>query len=85
MKLEIYSVYDKKAEKFETPFTMFNQAVAVRLFKTQVEDPTMLIGKNPEDFSLFYCGEFDVIQGKIKVDKSTPREIISALACRSEN
>lgn len=80
MKLEIYAIYDKKAEYFGTPFTMPNQAMAERIFIDQVNDKSMTIGKNPQDFSLFHLGNMDQVSGKITGGKAYPKEIRHGLS-----
>jgi hypothetical protein len=66
MKLNIYSIYDKAAEAFITPFFMQNDGLAIRAFQDNVnaEDENN-ISKHPEQFTLYKIGEYDDKAGVI--------------------
>ena len=64
--LQIYTIYDSKAETYNTPFLMLNDAVAVRSFQELLTDPMTTIQKNPEDYTLFHIGEFNGLTGQVK-------------------
>ena len=64
MKLEIYSVYDGKASYFMQPVFMQSRGHAVRNLMDSANDKTHFLGKNPEDYTLFYLGSFDDSDGK---------------------
>lgn len=59
MKLNAYSIYDHKAKMYMRPFFVHNSAVATRTIADLVNDTTHEIGKHPEDYSLFFLGEWD--------------------------
>lgn len=59
MKLEIYTIYDSKAEQYGRPFYQQNHAEAIRSVTDLVNDPNTTVGRHPEDFTLFHIGEFD--------------------------
>lgn len=59
MKTKMYSIYDAKAQVYNKPFHMVNHDTAIRSSKQLVNDPATEISKYPEDFSLWYLGEFD--------------------------
>lgn len=59
MKTKMFSVYDSKMTLYGTPFFTPREAVAKRMFKDLVSDSNTTVSKNPEDFSLYYLGEFD--------------------------
>ena len=59
MKLKIFSIYDSKAEMYHQPFYMQTQSMAVRQFLDMANDSETMIGKHPEDYTLFYVGEYD--------------------------
>lgn len=67
MKKVICSVFDLKAAVFATPFYAPNVSVAVRDFANAVNDPAVSISKNPEDFSLYYLGDFEDTTGVFDV------------------
>lgn len=56
--LRLYSIYDSKAEQFSPPQVYHNDMLALRAFEGIVNDDKMLICKYPEDFSLYYIGNF---------------------------
>ena len=64
MILKVYSIYDKAAKAFNTPFFMHNKALAIRAFEDNVNSAEENnIGKHPEQFSLFCLGEYDDSKG----------------------
>lgn len=67
--MKIYSLYDKKAEKFGTPFTTINHNVAIREFAMACNEPKSPMFMYPEDIELTYIGDFDEITGTIKAEK----------------
>lgn len=72
MKLKIFSIFDTKAEAFNTPFFFSFPGQATRAFEDLVNDPQSQISKHPEDYSLFELGEFDSTTGVIeKLDTPT--------------
>jgi len=64
MILQIFCIFDSKAQVFNTPFYMKHQADAVRACIEVGSDPSTTPGKYPEDFSLFYLGTFDDSTGR---------------------
>lgn len=56
---KMYVIYDAKAEYYNKPYYAVNHEVAMRNAKRLCEDPNSEIAHNPEDFTLFYIGEFD--------------------------
>lgn len=65
MKLGIYAVYDRKAGLFARPFTIQNDAMAMRAFLAAKQDTTSEMSKYPEDFGLHYLGTFDDETGTV--------------------
>lgn len=59
MKLNCYAVYDVKACVYNTPFFMLNHGVALRAFSDWSNDSQTVIARHPEDYSLWFLGEFD--------------------------
>jgi len=59
VKTMMFSVFDSKAAVFGTPFFMQREAMAIRAFTDLVNDPQTMVGKHPEDFSLFHVADFD--------------------------
>lgn len=54
----IFSVYDKKAKSFNTPFFSLNHDVAKRQFVELCRDARTVVARNPEDYDLFCLGSF---------------------------
>lgn len=62
----VYSIFDKCADTFNTPFFLGNHKTAIRQFVDLANNPDTLIYKHPEDFTLYYLGLWKPIQGEIK-------------------
>lgn len=65
-----YSILDTKAEAFQIPFYIQNQAMAVRIFTDCVNNPDHVMGKNPSDYKLYHLGEFNVEDGNHTINDS---------------
>lgn len=63
--MELFSVYDKKAMFFDSPFCVENEVQAARAFDQAVNDPRSTLSKYPADFALYYLGEYDPGSGAI--------------------
>lgn len=61
----IFAIYDSKARSFLQPFYAPEIAVAQRHFRTAANDAATQICQYPEDFTLFYIGEYDDQSGVI--------------------
>lgn len=84
MKMKMFSVFDAKAAFFGNPWYDQSEASAIRNFSDAVNDgsnPNNQWFKHPEDFSLFYLGEFDNEIGKFRL--ITPENLVTASALRS--
>lgn len=79
---KMYSVRDSKAEFYERPFLQHTHAEAQRSFASIARDPQNPIGKNPEDFDLYYLGEYDNVTGKLD-PLPAPEHIVKANALLS--
>ncbi len=75
---KIYSVYDEKAQVFNTPFTCVNEAVAVRSFTDICFDGANMVAKYPSDFKLYHVGDFDAVKGTITA-LDVPEFVVSAM------
>ena len=64
--LSIYAIRDKKAEAFHTPFFSPNHATAIRSFETIAQEQGHHINMHPEDYSLWYVGEWDADHGLVE-------------------
>lgn len=56
MILEVAAIYDQKARAFLPPIFVAHLDVALRAVSNAANDPSHIIGRNPEDFILFHLG-----------------------------
>lgn len=77
MKQKIYSIRDSKGEVFNTPFFQKTHGEAERSFKQLTLDDKSMVNKYPEDFDLYYLGEYDDHTGSISA-LETPQHIQKA-------
>ena len=59
---KFYTVYDRHVG-YGFPFAQPNDACACRTFKIWLNDPQSELSKSPEDYELFYLGEYDTETG----------------------
>lgn len=77
MRLKMYSVRDTKAEIYHAPWYKNTHGEAEREFQTIADDPKSTIYKHPEDYDLYFVGEYDDQTGKIEACV-TPQHIQKA-------
>lgn len=65
MNLRICSIRDQKAEAWMTPLFFQSKAQAVRSFGDAVNDGQSEFSKHPEDYVLFYLGDWDPEYGAL--------------------
>lgn len=81
MILRVYSVFDSKLAAFGRPWYELKDASAIRVFTDAVNDGSNVNNqwhKHPEDFSLYYLGEFD--DGLGELIPSRPLILVTAAA-----
>lgn len=61
----VYSIYDKVAGFFNTPFFQLNDGVAIRSFMDLVRDEKSSVSRHPEDYELWLIGKFLDDSGRI--------------------
>lgn len=77
---QIYSIYDKKASFYLTPFVMHNDEEAVRaLVTTMASAPELPLATNPEDYQLAKIGNFDDSTSEIEYGPVTIIAEVNAL------
>jgi len=59
MKLNVFTIFDEKAQAYNVPFFQSHVGQAIRSFSDLVQDPKSTLQKHPSDFSLYHIGEFD--------------------------
>lgn len=74
MKYKIFSIFDSKAETFNTPIFLPTEGQALRIFDDMVNNPEQEIAKHPEDYTLFNLGEFDSDIGLV-TPLNTPKSL----------
>jgi len=74
----MFSIRDTKAEVYHPPFFKGTHGEAERAFMELARDEKSQIAKYPEDFDLFYVGDYDDETGKID-PQVTPQHIIKAV------
>lgn len=78
MILKMYSIRDSKGGVYHRPFYKAHEAEAERDFKTGVNDEKSTMYLYPEDYDLYYVGEYDDETGTIRgID--TPRHVAKAI------
>ncbi|MEM2002680.1 MAG: hypothetical protein QXT77_08560 [Candidatus Methanomethylicaceae archaeon] len=83
MVLKIYSIRDSKTEVFNVPFFNKTHGEAERNFRELVNDEKSRLSKYPEDFDLYYLGEYDDNTGNAKI-LDTPQHMIKAVQCKAQ-
>jgi hypothetical protein len=84
MKMNNYALFDTKIGAFLRPFICQNDAEAIRLLTTWVneKDGKTNISKYPEHFILFYIGTFDDQNGILSSDEK--KELMLAISVQEE-
>lgn len=59
MKLKVIAVRDSPADAYMPPSFVHNTGQAIREFGDICKDPNHQFSKHPEDYELFYLGEWD--------------------------
>jgi len=62
-KIGLYSIYDKKGERYDTPFFTSTDLFATRVFMLRMQEEKSFLKQWPEDFILYKIGDFNVIDG----------------------
>lgn len=75
---KIFSVRDAKAEVFHQPFYATTHAEAERNFNSLTNDEKSFVNKYPEDYDLYYLGEYDDHKGTFKT-LDTPLHVVKAI------
>lgn len=77
MFLKLYSVLDRKAGFFKTPYAARSDGEMTRNLADAMRDPATTIAQYPEDFSLYEIGSFDDTTG-LMVAVHPPRHVCDA-------
>ena len=66
--MKLYSLYDQKAEVFLTPVFFRAHGEAMRQVESESLKGDSMIGMHPEDFVLYYLGEFSIDTGEFQAE-----------------
>lgn len=75
---KMYSIRDSKGDAYHPPFYKRTHGEAERDFLDLANDTQTTVGKHPEDYDLFYLGEFSDDSGKIE-SLPAPQHIAKAI------
>lgn len=78
MILKVFSIRDAKGEVFHTPFFKRHHGEAERDFMALVRDPKSQLHQFPDDFDLYFIGEYDDQTGVFK-SLDTPQHMMKAV------
>lgn len=78
---KMYSIHDSKGEVYNQPFFMLTHGEAERSFRTLANDPKSSINDYPEDYDLYYLGDFDETTGQL-APLNSPQHVLKATAAR---
>lgn len=84
MKLKMFSIRDAKAEIFHSPYFNKSHGEAERNFAELVKDEKSMIHKYPQDFDLYFLGEYDDQTGKMEA-LDTPQHVAKAVTVQTTN
>ncbi|AXH76621.1 MAG: nonstructural protein [Microviridae sp.] len=59
MRINAYTLYDRKALTYNTPFFFPNDGMAIRALQDLVSDNDTSIGRHPADYVLYHVGFYD--------------------------
>lgn len=86
MKVQLFSVYDRKASIYMAPFVARSTIDATRQIVASFKDPQMAstpVGQNPEDFELYHVGTFDDEAGIVSDSGFRPALVAPLLALKN--
>lgn len=79
MQLKMFAIRDSKAEFYNQPFFQKTHGEAERNFRALTKDDKSMIAKYPEDYDLYYLGEYDDQTGTMS-PLVTPQHVLKANA-----
>lgn len=75
---KMYSIRDSKGDFFGPILLQNTELEAERTFSTLANDPKTSIAQHPEDYDLYYLGEFNNTTGKVN-PLDSPHHVIKAI------
>lgn len=80
MNLKMFSIRDAKAETFHPPFYQPTHGEGERHFIDLCNEPKAPLARYPEDFDLWYLGDYETNTGKFS-PLETPQHLLKAVQC----
>jgi len=84
MQLKMYSIRDSKAECFNQPWFAKTHGEAERNFAQLSRDQKSMVSQFPEDYDLYYVGDYDDNTGKM-IPLDSPKHIMKAISVATQN
>lgn len=83
MQYKVFAIRDQKAELYNQPFFQKTHGEAERNFQTLVNDEKSTISQYPDDFDLYFLGEYDDNKGLL-ISLDTPQHVCKAVALKKQ-
>lgn len=75
---KMFSIRDSKAAAYHPPFYKKSHGEAERDFSDLASDTQTAVGKHPEDYDLYYVGQYNDETGQV-LPLDTPQHIAKAI------
>lgn len=77
MKVQMFTIYDKKMQIHQHPFMAVNRATMMRTLSDSLARNDNMMSRFPSDYEVYLLGEYDELSGKMS--PATEREFICNL------
>jgi len=85
MKLKLYAIHDQAVNEFIGPEVSRTHGEAERKFRDHVNNPEAgLLNKHPQQFTLFYLGEYESENGSLTGLKEGPQSMINGVQAKDQ-
>lgn len=78
MIINLYAVYDEKAQAFMSPFQNTNDGMAIRSFIQACQNPEVPFSKYPLDYTLFRVGKYDDEKAVFTNEEPKAQQLLTA-------
>jgi len=82
--MKVFTIRDTKAEVYNQPFFQQSHGEAERNFTTLVNDEKSTVSQYPEDFDLYFLGDFNTQEAKFDM-LPTPQHVMKAILAKRPN
>jgi hypothetical protein len=83
MILKMFAVRDSKGGFYSNPRMHHSHGEAEREMLIMMKNPEALMAQYPEDFDLYYLGDYDALSGKI-APLGTPQHLVKLINLRPQ-